>query len=489
MRPSESRAAPIAAPVSAPRHLLAPTVFLAIAFAFIVDATPGQPFPWPSTVDAGVTAGGAIGEQVEITAFGGQNAPTFLAASLRQNGSYLTPPFAILLNGVVSTQTVAARVHIPSIPALVGLPVHFQSMVALGSTPYFSPTQTWHIAPNAARRFQRVRALNPGLRQMPMDRADVVLGDGSYLFTGGRRVTDVVPNPPLTTVFHYNPVRDTFARMPGLTSARAGHAAVRLSNGQVLLVGGETGSPTAELFDPVRNRFTSLGAVPHGFTHPLAVRFRDLANRNEYVLIGGGYNRQSRNTNAMLYDVANNTFSTLPKMRVGRVDAAGIAVPGGVLISGGYDATTVHNDVELFSLATRSFHPWGTMQKRRCSHAMVSLTPTTVLIIGGFDGAVNLRDIEVFDGLRRTSSPAPFGLAIPRSGIKAIPLAGGALFISHESIGGFTGEVLSSTGSTLLRPIYDRHSGVMIPLCSALFFPGPTGGVVAFGWSSQHSLQ
>jgi hypothetical protein len=99
--------------VSSPHHLLAPIVYLAIAFAFMVDATSGQPFPWPSTVDSGVTGGGAIGEQVQITAFGGQNAPTFLAVSLRQNGSFLTPPFAILLNGVVSTQTVAARVYIP----------------------------------------------------------------------------------------------------------------------------------------------------------------------------------------------------------------------------------------------------------------------------------------------------------------------------------------------------------------------------------------
>lgn len=448
-----------------------------------------QPYPHPVGLDVGITAGGAIGETVELSLYvPGPSPAAVLAASIGRSFNAspfgLAPPFALLVNRAASQPRLSVRVPVPPVAALVGTRVYLQGAILSGGRPRFTPVETWHVAPNIGRRFRRIRATDPRLHAMPTDRADVVLADGSLLFTGGRRPIDVVPNPPLTSMYRYQPLTDTYTQLPPMNAARAGHVAVRLSSGRVLLAG----DGTADLFDPAVGRSTSLGALPRPIGSPMAARFFDLANRREYVLLAGGVLAGRATGNAVLFDVANATFTALPGMNVPRSDAAMVAAPGGVMISGGQDLGALA-DVEYFSLATRSFHRWGAIRQARRDHAMVALDATTFAVIGGVIGFGSTSDIEVFDGLRRTSTRLPWTLALPRSNLTTMPLADGSLFVAHNNYReGLTAEILTPAGSTLLRPLDDRYNEFFGNGFSALYFPAPGGGVIAIGWGGVHYM-
>lgn len=95
--------------------------------------------------------------------------------------------------------------------------------------------------------------------------ASAVLADGRVLVVGGydRPWTSGAPATPLASAVIYDPGSGTWSSVGSLKVPRARHAAVTLSDGRVVVLGGVHTRPTAsvEVFDPATGKWTSGGEM------------------------------------------------------------------------------------------------------------------------------------------------------------------------------------------------------------------------------------
>jgi hypothetical protein len=261
-----------------------------------------------------------------------------------------------------------------------------------------------------------------------------LLSDESVLVTGGFRQGSVIAD----TGERFDPSTERFTLLtPRMEEARAGHVAVLLPNGRVLLAGGWTtaqaageyrATDSAEVYDPVANDFLPVGSM----THP-------------------------------------------------RADAAGILLPDGrVLVTGGSELVSGffldHDDAEVFDPGTGAFSPLPSLMSHvRATHGMEYLGNGRVLVAGGSFGDLRA---EVFDPVAMTFSPlAAAAQDQARFGAAMAPFASGAVSVA----GGDTiGTVLYARTSPLL--LQNSGSALTRPRAYATSTPiGPTDLLVAGG--------
>jgi len=218
-----------------------------------------------------------------------------------------------------------------------------------------------------------------------------LLNDGTVLIAGG---SDLANEETLDSAEIYSPTAGTFTLLSNtLNTARVGHTATLLSNGQVLIVGGydpETGLiADAELYDPPTQTFIDLGDtnVPR-YEHTSTML------QNGQVLIAGGETDPvptgAYNT-AELFDPVTQTFTavSVPMTTAREGQAAVLLNNGQVLISGGNDPGTGSlNTAELYDPSSDIFIAvTGIMTMPRISPVMTLLNGGQVLIVGGASGA------------------------------------------------------------------------------------------------------
>jgi hypothetical protein len=162
-----------------------------------------------------------------------------------------------------------------------------------------------------------------------------LLGNGMVLIAGGASNGRV-----LNTAELYNPATGTFTAISAsMTSPRYHHTATLLANGLVLIVGGHntTGANTldsAELYDPVANKFTATAGTLWAQRAYHAATL--LADGN--VLVTGGVNEAGLPLgSAEIYDTADGTFFqvTAPMVATRSQHTATLMQNGKVLIAGG----------------------------------------------------------------------------------------------------------------------------------------------------------
>jgi len=450
------------------------------------------PIPMP---EVWFSAGGAIGETAVLNIhYPGQNLPFVLAYShsFRSVNPWppLMPPITVLSTGNLdSLGNATYKLAVPPMKSLIGTPVYFCAAVNSNSW-FYSQLCTWLIAPNISRRFVQASPSKP-IPYNPGDgHARATLADGTILFCGGM-VGGGIPNTR-KDAYIYDPVMGTCVQVADMASQRYGHVCTALGDGTALVVGGDWNvSPTAELYDPTRKSWISLGAVPHYLSYPTATLVRDPWTRRESVLVAGGMDNSSSNysAKAMLYDVQNRKFTSLPGMVKPRIHAAAMAFPfGAVLITGGMDTQThVLADAEVFLLSTRKFHAWGTMTHPRYGHAMVPVGMTHALILGGGDRNGQFKDMELFDGLNLTSLKWSMRLIRARIFFNPVMQPDGSIVIAGGGISntGYPGrvpELLAGGVSTILRPIAEQETLVTLQGLNG-------GGALALGRQSIHHFK
>ncbi len=213
----------------------------------------------------------------------------------------------------------------------------------------------------------------------------------------------------------FDPLRDRFLALPRMGTVRHSHTATLLPDGKVLISGGfAAGSTTvasAELFDPITNTFSPTGMLGE----PRAGHVAVLLGTGKVLIAGGVGPDWTFLSSAELYDPATGRFTRTGDMTVARESHVAVRlVDGRVLIAGGHRdrraAITIYRSAETYNAATGRFTAVGDMQVRRHKHDGVLLRDGRVLMTGGSDerddeGAY--RSSELFDPKTGTFSRGP----------------------------------------------------------------------------------
>ncbi|MEM8932215.1 MAG: kelch repeat-containing protein, partial [Acidobacteriota bacterium] len=235
----------------------------------------------------------------------------------------------------------------------------------------------------------------------------------------------------------YDPVSDTWTAAGDLETKRSDHTATLLPSGEVLVVGGSTGSHVFELYD--RNRDPDTAWTSHPGTEAMD-RFGHSATLlpNGHVLMTGGRRPEGVLGDAWLYDPVEAQWHAAASMTSLRAWHTATLLPTGhVLVHGGNlsnDTTT--RTAERFDPEARTeggligaWTPAAPATHNRSTHGAVLLANGDVLVHGGDDGGFTA---EVYHPAVGDWSDGP-SLQHGRLGHTATLLDSGTLLV----VGGF----------------------------------------------------
>lgn len=212
--------------------------------------------------------------------------------------------------------------------------------------------------------------------------------------SGGRETiseTGVAP-PDLTSAELYDPKTGMFSPTGSMSNGRDEQTATLLQDGRVLVAGGSDASgeglpqSSAELYEPKTGTFSPTGAM----TSPRWYHTATLLS-NGRVLIAGGEGLGPNLASAELYDPKTGTFSATGSMSQARSDHTATLLPNGrVLIAGGDTfgqspaSISTLASAEIYDPRTGTFSPAGSMNSPRLRQTATLLLDGRVLIAGGW---------------------------------------------------------------------------------------------------------
>jgi N-acetylneuraminic acid mutarotase len=212
-----------------------------------------------------------------------------------------------------------------------------------------------------------------------------LLANGEVLVAGGGNATG-----SLTSVELYNPATGKWAVSGSMTTARGSHTATLLPNGEVLVAGGVSNgsSPwapsctaSAELYNPSTGQWTTTGSM----TKPRATHTATLLNDGSVLVAGAfcsGAGSIYPDNSAELYNPSTGTWKATGNMIVARVNTAATPLPNGqVLIAGGNSTSSGGTSAELYDHG--HWKLTGSMNVYRPNLTATLLTNGDVLVFGG----------------------------------------------------------------------------------------------------------
>ena len=225
-----------------------------------------------------------------------------------------------------------------------------------------------------------------------------LLNDGRVLITGG--ASDGF-GPTISSAELYNPATGTFTATGSMLSDRAEHTATLLPSGEVLIAGGWNGHLAdssddppwdplfAELFQPSSQTFIQSDDMGTTRIGHAAVRLPN----GKVLLLGGLYKIQNRHEQpgnppyAQLYDPEAHKFSSTWDFSLSqRGHTATLLANGLVMIAGGEQNNSQPvASVELFDPASGTVNSVAGLINARKGHTATLLKSGEVLIIGGTD--------------------------------------------------------------------------------------------------------
>jgi N-acetylneuraminic acid mutarotase len=281
-------------------------------------------------------------------------------------------------------------------------------------------------------------------------------GNGNYRFSvpnGEYRVTPTMGSAvfdPLDNVLevmdgHVNGVN--FAVAPGMptqavntwrdtrsmTYKRELHTATLLTDGRVLIAGGEThfGSrASAELYDPATGKWTTTGSMNHLRTTYTATR---LGNGNVLVT-GGSTGSAIPLASAEFYDPTTGKWTATSSLNHGRMNhTATLLTDGRVLVVGGEDFLGTLASAEIYapqaSLTGNQWQLTGSLNHVRLYHTATLLTDGRVLVVGGQFARTSAEIYDPVTGLWSTAG----AMADKHSNHTATLLADGRVLVVDGS--------------------------------------------------------
>jgi len=234
-----------------------------------------------------------------------------------------------------------------------------------------------------------------------------LLNDGRVLIAGGNGIFATGPLGGFGPIFSsvhdtvdiYDPVTNTFSPGPTLLEKRAGHSAVKLPGGQVLLAGGISDAflgtlpvyaSAGEIFDPSTNSFSPTGVTP---SDRFAGMMEVLPNGSVLYCGGGTGPVLCATSTAEYWDSSNNTWSPLPTglPNDAALGATARLATGEIVISGGGSGCVAMysplTNITVFNPNTFQFIPKTPMPTAAASHTISPLPDGSFLIAGGLDAS------------------------------------------------------------------------------------------------------
>ncbi len=185
-----------------------------------------------------------------------------------------------------------------------------------------------------------------------------------------------------------------------LETPRTGHTATRLTDGRVLVIGGDAAG-SAETYDPV----TGISS-PSGFLSGARSGHTATSLGNGHVLVAGGSVGGSATTSTEIYDPTTGTFSTGPAMTSARTGHTATTLSNGNILvaGGGSDSAEVFDGTSFTSIA-------AAMTESRRNASAIRMNDGRIFISGG-DG---LRSAEIFNPADGSFTAAGNQMTVPRA--------------------------------------------------------------------------
>ena len=320
------------------------------------------------------------------------------------------------------------------------------SCVSEGTTPAITATVTNAFSLRASKSFEVLGlptcivsdwASTGRMSAARRDHTATVLSDGRVLVSGGQNTA------ALASAEVFTPASGTWRAAGTMAAPRYSHAAARLPNDTVLISGGYNSTSGylagAELYNPVSNTWSATGAM-------LTPRYLHTMTplNNGRVLITGGYNTTNGYLAAAeLYNPATGTWSTTAPLSTLRgYHTATLLNNGKVLVVGGRgnSSSSFLATAELYDPDTGTWSAAGVMSSPRASHTATLLPDGKVLVSGGTNRSTYLATADVYDPATGTwSTTGP--LTTARSSPTAVVMSNGKVLIA----GGIRGSTYLAT--------------------------------------------
>lgn len=274
-------------------------------------------------------------------------------------------------------------------------------------------------------------------------------------------------------------VPGTFNGASSLPVPVAGATATALPNGDVLVAGGYTGTPTAPtpsagawLYVPSSRAWASAGSLPVARYDATATL---LANGTVLVAGGltGGY-PSSATSSAEIYNPANNTWTATQAMLVARFGAVARRLPNGdVLVAGGDtgsagDASNT-SSAELYEPATGSWAATSSLPYPTAFAQVATLQNGDILVNGGVSDYYTAAGSGPATGATKTYDPATGAWSLSTSSgagrydATAVVLANGKVLLA----GGRSSASAPLSSAEVYNPANGQWSGTgSLPVAS-----------------------
>ena len=234
--------------------------------------------------------------------------------------------------------------------------------------------------------------------------AATMLSDGSVLVVGGNdgKGTDT---SVLASGEVFDPATGQWSAAGSMSQPRQGHSLVALDSGTALVAGGDAGDDpfqSVEIYDPSSGTWSNTADMADA-----RERFAAIVLQDGKVLVVGGGGTDGHLASAELYDPGAGAWSSAAEMSTPRLKPAVVVLQDGkVLVVGGLGAGQFLGSAEIYDPATDSWSDAGSMETGRGFHAATLIDDGRVIVTGGFGFSGPINSTEIYDPESNTWSVA-----------------------------------------------------------------------------------